>query len=423
MAEPSNLDLIREGIDAFNRGDWEVIVGALAEDVEWKRVEGLPDGAWRAPRPRRRSVRFLQPDVFAASRFEALEVVEGDDVIMVHGVFRATGAQSGIELDVEAYTVYKLNDQGLARRVENWNDRADGGEIGGPAVRRRRPPLERQVVGDLGEARGGRVALGDLRLGHRPLDPDLAGRPRRSRPRSRGRRCSRACSGRRRPRRARRIHARTRPGRRTGGGARRRARTPPIARRSASRGGGPRRRPRSAPAGSGPASPARASSGNAARAGSAARARVVVLDEVDVDAELAPGVGAEASRPGSHGRRRGPEARAGPSPRASSRAASASAQRRPVVALVVLAVLPRADRQPPPLVVAIPVRPCARSPRRSRPRRASRAPRSFAEASEYRRSWPRRSSTYSISDSSRPVSSRIRLTTSMLGSSSGPPTL
>ena len=52
-------------------------------------------------------------------------MVEGDDVIMVHGVFDATGAASGIELDVETYTVYKLNDEGLARRVENWNDRAD----------------------------------------------------------------------------------------------------------------------------------------------------------------------------------------------------------------------------------------------------------------------------------------------------------
>lgn len=124
MARPSNLDLIREGIDAFNRGDWEVIVGALAEDVEWKRVEGLPDGGG-VLHGREAVRRFLQPDVFAASRFEVLEVVEGDDVIMVHGVFRATGAASGIELDVEAYTVYKLNDQGLARRVENWNDRAE----------------------------------------------------------------------------------------------------------------------------------------------------------------------------------------------------------------------------------------------------------------------------------------------------------
>ena len=123
MARPSNLDLIREGIDAFNRGDWEVIVGALAEDVEWKRVEGLPDGGG-VLHGREAVRRFLQPDVFAASRFDVLEVVEGDDVIMVHGVFRATGAASGIVLDVETYTVYKLSDEGLAWRVESWNERA-----------------------------------------------------------------------------------------------------------------------------------------------------------------------------------------------------------------------------------------------------------------------------------------------------------
>jgi ketosteroid isomerase-like protein len=123
MARPTNLDRIRAGIDAFNRGDWEAIAGALTEDVEWQRVDVLPDGGG-VLRGREAVRRFLQPDVFAAARFEALEVVEGDDVVMVHGVFRATGASSGIELDVEAYTVYKLNDEGLAWRVENWNERA-----------------------------------------------------------------------------------------------------------------------------------------------------------------------------------------------------------------------------------------------------------------------------------------------------------
>jgi ketosteroid isomerase-like protein len=121
VAESTNLDRIRKGIEAFNRGDWEAIVGALTEDVEWKRVDGLPDGG--GVLHGREAVRqFLQPEVFAAVEFEVLEVVEGDDVIMVHGVFRATGAASGIVLDIEAYTVYKLTDEGLAWRVENWNE-------------------------------------------------------------------------------------------------------------------------------------------------------------------------------------------------------------------------------------------------------------------------------------------------------------
>ena len=137
MARSTNRDLIREGIDAFNRGDWEALVEGLAEDVEWKRVDGLPDGG--GVLHGREAVReFLEPDVFAAARFEALEVVEGEAVIMVHGVFRATGASSGIELEVEAYTVYRINEEGLAWRVENWNDRAEaqrssGLRLSGPA--------------------------------------------------------------------------------------------------------------------------------------------------------------------------------------------------------------------------------------------------------------------------------------------------
>ncbi len=124
MTRPTNTELIRAGIEAFNRGDSEAILETLTEDVEWKRVDGLPDGG--GVLHGREAVReFLKPDVFAAERFEALEMVEGEDVIMVRGVFRATGAASGIVLDVEACTVYKLNDEGLAWRVENWNDRAD----------------------------------------------------------------------------------------------------------------------------------------------------------------------------------------------------------------------------------------------------------------------------------------------------------
>ncbi len=124
MTRPTNTELIRAGIEAFNRGDSEAILETLTEDVEWKRVDGLPDGG--GVLHGREAVReFLKPDVFAAARFEALEMVEGEDVIMVRGVFRATGAASGIVLDVEASTVYKLNDEGLAWRVENWNDRAD----------------------------------------------------------------------------------------------------------------------------------------------------------------------------------------------------------------------------------------------------------------------------------------------------------
>ena len=38
---------------------------------------------------------FMQPEVFAAGRFEPLEMVSGDDVVLIRAIFHATGAASG----------------------------------------------------------------------------------------------------------------------------------------------------------------------------------------------------------------------------------------------------------------------------------------------------------------------------------------
>jgi ketosteroid isomerase-like protein len=116
-------ELIEAGIDAFNGSDHERLLSLLTEDVEWKRIDGLPDEGGTLHG--REAVRaFLEPEVFDRARFEVLEVVEGGDTALVHGVFHARGAGSGIELDTETYVVYRLRD-GLACRVENWRRRED----------------------------------------------------------------------------------------------------------------------------------------------------------------------------------------------------------------------------------------------------------------------------------------------------------
>ena len=77
MHERMPSERIRDGIEAFNRGDHEAV----------------------------------------------LEFVT--DVVLVRGVFHATGAGSGIEIDTEAFTVYKVTPEGLAWRIENWRTRED----------------------------------------------------------------------------------------------------------------------------------------------------------------------------------------------------------------------------------------------------------------------------------------------------------
>jgi len=101
-------ELIKAGTEAFNRGDHEAVLALLADDVEWKRVDGLPDegGTLRGKDATRA---WLEPEVFA----------EAGDTVLMRSRFHARGAGSGIELNVEAYTVYRVRD-GLAYRVENW---------------------------------------------------------------------------------------------------------------------------------------------------------------------------------------------------------------------------------------------------------------------------------------------------------------
>jgi ketosteroid isomerase-like protein len=133
VARPTNADRIRDGIDAFNRGDHEALLALVTEDVEWKRVDGLPDSGVIHGKEEVR--RFLQPEVFAAGRLEPREIVSGDDVVLIHAVFHATGAASGIELDVETYAVYGMNAEGLVWRVENWRERADAERASGLRLR------------------------------------------------------------------------------------------------------------------------------------------------------------------------------------------------------------------------------------------------------------------------------------------------
>ena len=125
MAEESSGDRIRRGIEAFNAGDHDGVLELLANDVEWKRVEGLPDtgAGWLHGKEAVR--RFLEPEVFDVARIEALEVVEDGSTVLIRAIFHARGAGSGIEMTTQTFLVYTLNAEGLAERVENWRTRED----------------------------------------------------------------------------------------------------------------------------------------------------------------------------------------------------------------------------------------------------------------------------------------------------------
>jgi ketosteroid isomerase-like protein len=123
VAHGDARELIEAGIAAFNGEDHERMLALLTEDVVWKRVDGLPDGGGTI-HGRDALREHLKPDVYDRASFELVEVVEGDEVALVHGVYHARGAGSGVELDIDTYIVYRLRG-GLACAVENWRNRED----------------------------------------------------------------------------------------------------------------------------------------------------------------------------------------------------------------------------------------------------------------------------------------------------------
>ena len=139
--------------------------------------------------------------------------------------------------------------------------------------------------------------------------------------------------------------------------ARRRARSPPTGRRSPIRGAGRRRRRRCFPARIAPASPGPGSSGNGCRAGCCGHERewLCWTKGTSIPAR-GPVTRPGRSRPGTPGSRRGPPARAAPTPSSLvCKALRHQLEGLAVLAQVVVAVLARAQRPPPLLVVAIPV--------------------------------------------------------------------
>src|SRR5688500_4422407 len=121
MAEGPNSALILEGLDAFNRHDVEAMLALLTEDVEWQRVDGLPDGGGLIHG--RDAVReLMRPDVFERMRGEPREIVEGGDAALVDSRVTAIGAASGVELEVDTSRAYRF-EQGVVSRVENYTKR------------------------------------------------------------------------------------------------------------------------------------------------------------------------------------------------------------------------------------------------------------------------------------------------------------
>jgi hypothetical protein len=107
------IDALRRAHEAFNRGDFGAAVEIARPEVEF-----VPVGGQASLRGAEALRAWMEPDAFEEQRIEPLDFrVEGNKVL-VRQHTQARGVGSGIELDIENWTVWTFDDDLLVTRVE-----------------------------------------------------------------------------------------------------------------------------------------------------------------------------------------------------------------------------------------------------------------------------------------------------------------
>jgi len=125
---PENVEKLRRAYLAFNRGDFDAAIEIAHPEIEFARAGG--QGPVRGAEAFRE---WMEPDALEDLRMEPLEFRTNGNKVLVRQRSRARGVGSGIELDIEAWAVWTLNENGLATRLEGFlaHERSEALEAAG----------------------------------------------------------------------------------------------------------------------------------------------------------------------------------------------------------------------------------------------------------------------------------------------------
>ena len=113
MPESELVQMLRDGYAAYNRGDYDVILDLIDENVEWVPPPSSPE-----PEPlhgRQAALDFMRPDLFSEQHAEPKEIIEEGDRILVAAHVRARGSGSGVEIDDTVFHLWFLKDGRVVR--------------------------------------------------------------------------------------------------------------------------------------------------------------------------------------------------------------------------------------------------------------------------------------------------------------------
>ncbi len=118
-----NVELVRAGIDAFNRRDLDAFVAFLSPDVVWEENPDLPGlrEIYRGPAEVREWIDEILEAVETIHN-EIVEITElGDDRVFTENVVTGRGTGSGVPVELRYWSVLWVAEGKCARRQVFWN--------------------------------------------------------------------------------------------------------------------------------------------------------------------------------------------------------------------------------------------------------------------------------------------------------------
>jgi uncharacterized protein len=116
----ANVDTLRRGYEALNRGDLSEVISLIDDEIEWDPGELSPDGQ-QGSRGRESFVAFVQSwmDAFDDFRIEPFEVIEDGSFLIALVRQSGRGRASGAPIKIEIAHVWTIDD-GRAIRLESY---------------------------------------------------------------------------------------------------------------------------------------------------------------------------------------------------------------------------------------------------------------------------------------------------------------
>jgi ketosteroid isomerase-like protein len=118
-----NVELVRAGIDAFNRRDLDAFVALLSPDVVWEENPDFPGlrEIYRGPA----EVREWLDELLEAVETMHIEIVDitelRDDRVFTQNLATGRGTGSGVPMELRYWQVFWVAEGKCARRQVFWN--------------------------------------------------------------------------------------------------------------------------------------------------------------------------------------------------------------------------------------------------------------------------------------------------------------